>query len=360
MASQTPIKLAVLDDYHGAAATHFSKLEPDFEVKIFQDTLPPYNSPSTTDEVKEQLVERLKPFTVICTMRERTPFPGALLERLPNLKLLHSTGKRNLSLDLETAKQRGILVHGASGVSAGKSRGPDNTTQHCVALVLGIARNLSHDDATVKAGGWQTVFATGLGGKTYGCVGLGRLGVNVAKILHLAFDMKIKCWSSNLTQEAADEKAKSAGLPIEDQDGEKTFKVVSKEDLFQTADVVSLHYVLSDRSRGLVSATDLALMKPSALFVNTSRGPLVVEKDLLDILKQGKIRGAALDVFDLEPLPSDSEWRTTKWGSEGRSQVLLTPHMAFVEGDAINAWHRETVENVLRWKRGEALKESLY
>jgi phosphoglycerate dehydrogenase-like enzyme len=171
--------------------------------------------------------------------------------------------------------------------------------------------------------------------------------------------MRIVAWSSNLTQEAADEKAKAAGLPVES-NGEKTFKVVSKEELFKSADVVSIHLVLSDRSKGVIAAGDLALMKPTAIFVNTSRGPLVVEEDLIDALEKGQIRTAALDVFNIEPLPLDSKWRTTKWGQEGRSQVLLTPHMGYVEKGTLDAWYQQQVENIKRWEKGEALTSAFF
>jgi len=201
----------------------------------------------------------------------------------------------------------------------------------------------------VKDGGWQTGLATGLAGKTLGLVGLGRLGLNVARIGKLGFGMNIVAWSSSLTQDTADKQAKDAGLPTEDEDGNKTFKVVTKEDLFRTADLVSVHYVLSDRSRGIVSRKELELMKPSALFVNTSRGPLVDEADLLKVLKDGKIRGAALDVFNIEPLPEDSEWRTTEWGQDGKSEVLLSPHMGYVEEVTMHNWYDEMAEIVERW-----------
>jgi phosphoglycerate dehydrogenase-like enzyme len=169
--------------------------------------------------------------------------------------------------------------------------------------------------------------------------------------MHVAFGMRVISWSANLTQEAADDKAKAMGLPVET-GGEKTFKAVSREELFETADVISVHLVLSDRSRGLVGAEDLRRMKKSAIFVNTSRGPLVKERDLLSVLKDGLIRGAAVDVFDLEPLPKDSEWRTTKWGQDGRSQVLVTPHMGYVEEGTIRTWYEQQVENIKRWKDG--------
>jgi lactate dehydrogenase-like 2-hydroxyacid dehydrogenase len=172
-------------------------------------------------------------------MRERTPFPADLVNRLPNLKLLLTTGPRNASIDVAACQARDIPVAG-TGQLPGTRRGPDSTTQHCVALTLALARNIPEDDAVMKAGGWQTSDAIGLSSKVFGTVGLGRLGASVAKIMYLAFGMRVIAWSANLTQDAADERAKAAGLPVEDEDGEKTFKVVSKEELFSTADVVNI------------------------------------------------------------------------------------------------------------------------
>jgi lactate dehydrogenase-like 2-hydroxyacid dehydrogenase len=354
-----PIKIAILDDYQGVATPLFESLGSAFEVAAFPDTLLPYNRDDTPASVKTELENRLQPFTIISTMRERTPFPAPLMEKLPNLKLLLTTGLKNAGIDMAAAKKLGISVTGATGAGRTtsikkKKRGPDSTTQHAVALILGIARNLADDDRNVKEGGWETILATGLSGKTFGTLGLGRLGTNVAKIMYQSFGMRIIAWSSSLTQEAADKKALDAGLPVEE-DGEKTFLVVGKEDLFKQADIVSVHYVLSDRSRGMVAKADLDFMKPSALFVNTSRGPLVVEADLLSVLEAGSIRGAAVDVFDLEPLPKDSRWRTTTWGTEGRAQVLLSPHMGYVEEENITNWYDEQLEIVERWNRGEAL-----
>jgi phosphoglycerate dehydrogenase-like enzyme len=365
----SPIKVAVLDDYQNLSETPFKALDPTkYSVTVFRDTLLPFNHPSATDADRAKLIERLKPYTIISSMRERTPFPGALLKQLPNLKLLLSTAGRNLSLDLVTAKELGIPVAGAPGkgrtdspqVPLYTATGPDSTTQHCVALILGVARNLASDHAVVQAGGWQNNVTTSLSGKTLGLVGYGRLGVAVAKIMNVAFGMKLIAWSSSLTQEAADEKVKSAGLPVDGLDGEKTVKVVSKEELFKTADFVSVHYVLSDRSRGIVAKADLDLMKPSSFLINTSRGPLVVQEDLLATLKAGKIRGAAMDVFDLEPLPQDSEWRTIPWGIEGRSHVLLSPHMGYVEENTMRLWYEEVAENIERWCEGKEVLHSLY
>ncbi|KAI1496158.1 D-isomer specific 2-hydroxyacid dehydrogenase [Biscogniauxia marginata] len=345
-------KIAVLDDYQKISIPRFDRLRSSgYEVVTFLDTLLPYNHPDTPQHAKDELVKRLEPFNVICSMRERTPFPGDLIDRLPNLKLLLTTGARNASIDVKACHARGIAVAGTTWVP----RSPDNTTQHCVALILALARNIPQDDAVMKAGGWQTTTATELAGKVFGTIGLGRLGASVSRIMHIAFGMRVIAWSTNLTQEAADEKAKAAGLPVEDEHGEKTFKVVSRDELFSTADVASLQLVLSDRSRGLITANDLEKMKRSSLFVNTSRGPIVVENDLLETAKKGGIRGLALDVYEIEPLPKNSEWRTTKWGVDGRSQVVLSPHMGYVEGDTLGEWYEQQVENILRWQKGEAL-----
>ncbi len=280
-------------------------------------------------------------------MRERTPFPADLVARLPNLKLLLTTGLHNRSLDLAAFKEHGIPVAGVLEKGRSGAKGPDSTTQHCVALTLALARNIAKDDASVKSGGWQTGYATGLPGKVFGTVGLGRLGASTAKIMQAAFGMRVVAWSPNLTQEAADEKARAAGFPVET-GGEKTFKAVSREELFRTADVLNIHVVLSERSRGL--------MKPSALFVNTSRGPIVDEKDLLDALGRGAIRAAALDVFDIEPLPADSPWRTTKWGRDGRSDVLLSPHMGYVEESTMHKWYEAQADAIQTWHSGGELQ----
>lgn len=288
---------------------------------------------------------------LIGTMRERTPIPGDLVSRLPNLKLLLTTGPRNASLDVKSLLGRGIPVAG----TVGEKRSPDSTTTHTVALILGLARNLAHDDKVMKAGGWQTQVNTGLSGKTFGTVGLGRLGAATARIMNLAFGMKVIAWSPNLTQDTADERAKAMGLSVEDGNGEKTFKAVSREELYSQADVVSIHIVLSDRSKGLVNKEDLSRMKKSALFINTSRGPIVNEKDLLDAGKNGTIRGIAMDVYNIEPLPKDSEWRTAKWGEDGLSNLLLTPHMGYVEGEPLSDWYEQQVENIQRWAKGEEL-----
>ncbi|KAL6877097.1 lactate dehydrogenase-like protein [Trichoderma novae-zelandiae] len=350
------LKIAVLDDYQGASEKHFARFKDDHEIAYFPDTLPPYNGPDTPQSVKDALVKRLEPFNVISTVRERTPFPAELVNRLPNLQLLMTQARRNLSLDLDAFKARGIPVATAVHVHATGENTVESTVEHIVAMILALARNIAADDAGLKAGLWQTNLCTSLSGKTLGIIGLGRLGGAAARILHVAFGMKVIAWSQNLTQEVADEQAAHFKLPVADSEGEKTFKVVSREELFKTADVVSLHVVLSDRTRGFITARDFDLMKPSACFVNTSRGPLVVEQDLLDTLKAGKIRGAALDVFWKEPLPLDSEWRGNGWGRDGRSHLLVTPHTGYVEETAINGFYEQAADDLEAWIAGKPLK----
>jgi phosphoglycerate dehydrogenase-like enzyme len=378
MTSSTPIKLAVLDDYHNIAAQHFSHMNNSkVDITVFNDTLPSYSHPKTTVASRKALVDRLKPFSALSTMRERTPFPGQLLRQLPNLKVIFATGGKFESWDLNTMKEMGIKVCAAPGKGRTDGKGSGQsprslptkqggghpTTQHVWALILGLARNIAADDAVVKGkgipAGWQTELAVGLQGKTLGLVGLGRIGAHVARVGVLAFGMKITCWSANLTQEKADKLAEESGLPVTGGgmlgEDEQTFKVVSKERLFQAADVVSVHYVLSERSRGIVGAQELEWLRPSSLLINTSRGPLVDEAALLDTLSNGRIRGAALDVFDIEPLPADSPWRTEDWDAEGKSKVLLTPHMGYVEEGTLTTWYEETAENLERLIAGKDL-----
>jgi phosphoglycerate dehydrogenase-like enzyme len=229
-------------------------------------------------------------------MGERTPFPSALIERLPQLKLLLSCGRHIKAVDMDACRARDIPVTGSGdGVAV------HSTLEHVITLILAFCRDIAQDDAAIKAGKWQTSFVTTVTGKTLGLVGLGRLGSSVARIMSTAFGMKIIAWSANLTQDVADAQARSQGLAVEDPDGQKNFKSVSRDELFSSPDIVSVHLLLSDRTQGLITSDDLSKMKPSSFFVNTSRGPLVVENDLLDVLRAGKIRGAALDVFNLEP-----------------------------------------------------------
>ncbi|OJI98671.1 hypothetical protein ASPVEDRAFT_38186 [Aspergillus versicolor CBS 583.65] len=332
------MKLAILDDYQGIAPSHFSHLDR-ITITSFPSTL----NPSIPAE-QDKLIERLLPFDIILAMRERTPFSRETLSRLPNLKLLLTTGTRNRALDSAYCAERGIPVAGTET----RPPGVNSTVQHTWALILALARHVARDDAAVKRGGWQGSLGTTLGGKTLGLVGLGKLGAAVGRIAIVAFGMEVIAWSANLTQESADERAEALGLE------KGSFTVVEKREFFGRADVVSLHYVLSQRSRGVVGRDELAAMKRDALLVNTSRGGLVDEEALLEVLNNGGIQGAALDVFEPEPLPVDSPWRTTPWGHDGRSEVILTPHMGYGD-EQIHGWYDEVAANVERWLNGEGL-----
>ncbi|KAL7949180.1 D-isomer specific 2-hydroxyacid dehydrogenase [Trichoderma barbatum] len=351
--------LAIIDDYLNTSGPHFAHIpSSSLQVTTFKDTIVPINESETA-----RLVERLKPFEAISTMRERTAFSGSVLRSLPNLKLLLATGTQFETFDLTAARELGITVVAAPGLGRTeqldnissrpdiKKGGAHPTTQHTWALIMALSRNIAADDAAMKTGpGWQTELATGLTGLTIGIVGLGRLGAAVARIGHLAWGMKILCWSENLTQEKANRMAVQVGLPPE------TFHVVNKEQLFRNADIVSLHYVLSNRSQGIVGAQDLHQMKNSAMLINTSRGPLIDQVALLDSLERGAIRGAALDVFEIEPLPLHSPWRRANyWGQVGRSRLITTPHMGYMDEGLMNAWYAETAENVDRWLAGRGV-----
>ncbi|KAJ5087552.1 hypothetical protein N7456_011168 [Penicillium angulare] len=366
------IPMGLLDDYLNISPAHFAHIPSSrLSLSVFNDALPPFSHPLTTQEQKASLIARLKPFEVLSTMRERTSFPASLLEELPNLKLILATGTQFETFDLAAARKLGITVAAAPGkgrvdgktlpgrvVSPKldiKKGGSHPATQHAWALILALARNVATDDAVVKRAQpsvdstWQTGLAKGLTGSTLGVVGLGRLGAAVGRIASLAFGMRVVCWSENITQEKADRKAEEMGLGIYGPDGSRTFRAVSKEDLFREADVVSMHYVLSERSRGLVGERELGVMKSNALIVNTSRGALIDENALYEALCEGRIGGAALDVFDLEPLPVDSRWRSMEWGFNGRSRLLLTPHMGYVEDGIMHTWYEETAENLERY-----------
>ncbi|KAI0002323.1 glycerate dehydrogenase [Xylariaceae sp. FL0662B] len=364
--------MAILDDYLKIAEQHFRHIPPsELSITTFTDALPAFNHPKTTQSDRQAIIERLKPFTVISSMRERTAFPAELLQSLPNLKLLLATGSQFENFDIAAAKSLGITVTAALGRGRTDGKSPDwskldtkkggshPATQHIWALILALARNVAADDAAMKSDGnaWQSKPAVGLTGATLGIVGLGRLGAAVARIGCLAWGMRVIFWSEGLTQEKADRRAEEVGLPARGGnplDPEApTFTAVSKDELFETADVVSLHYFLSDRSRKIVGASDLARMKRSALLVNTSRGPLIDDTALYSALRQGRIRGAALDVFDIEPLPASSAWRSKEWGTEGKSNLIITPHMGYVEEEIMHTWYEETAENLERWLRGE-------
>lgn len=347
--------LAILNDYANLLSPKLSHLEPKLSVASIPRT---FNIQKPADQAL--LIETLQPFTIVSTMRERTAFPASVLSQLPNLRVLLTTLRRNAAIDLRACAERGVLVAGTTGRGSEAHPNPADpaklvnfqpTNEQTWALILGLAKRIADGHQSVRSGGWEVGLSSGLAGKTIGILGLGRLGAQAARTAVLGFGMDVVAWSENLTQAEADQAAEKAGL------AKSTYQVASdKRQLFQKADVLSVHYVLSDRSKGIVGGNELKAMKKDALFINTSRGPLVDEIALLDCLNEGRIRGAALDVFNTEPLSADSPWRTTDWGKNGTSHVLISPHMGYVEERSINAWYDETVENVERWLNGQDLK----
>ena len=306
-----PIGIAVLDDYQHAAISFadWSSLEPRASITIFHDHL----------EEADAIVARLKPFDVVCVMRERTPLTRDILERLPSLKLIASTAPRNASIDTDAADRQGIKV-----VHTGYTSAP--TVELTWALILGSARNIASDSLSLRRGGWQQSIGDDLSGRTLAVLGLGSIGREVARI-GVALGMNVIAWSENLTPE----QAAATGA-----------KFVSKETLFKQADVLSVHLVLSQRTKGLVGAEELSLMKPTARLINTSRGPIVRESDLVEALQARTIAGAAIDVFDQEPLPPTHPFRTM-------TNVLATPHIGYVSRGLYETFYRDTVANSRGW-----------
>jgi D-3-phosphoglycerate dehydrogenase len=311
------MKLAVLDDYQRLALEYADwKSLKGVEVVVFDKPL--------TDPAKQ-----LAPFDVICLMRERTPFPSSLIEKLPNLKFVSLTGARSPSLDSKALAKRGIPVSNTRSAGGGTS-----TVELTWGLIIAATRGLAKGERNMRSGRWHEGLGPGfsLAGKRLGLLGLGNIGSRVAAI-GKAFGMECVAWSQNLTAE----KARAAGATL-----------VSKEELFAKSDVVSIHLVLSERTRGLVRAEDLERMKPGAVLVNTSRGPVVVEPDLLKVLKTGKIQ-AALDVYEREPLPADHPLRKLE-------NVTLSPHLGYVHEENYRIFYRDTVENVAAWLAGKPVR----
>ncbi len=294
------VKAAVLDDYQHVAESLVEAREvpADLEFTVFHDHL----------DDEDALVERLRGFEAVCVMRERTPFRRGLLERLPNLRLLVTSGMRNASIDMAAARERGVTVCGTPSVGA-------PTAELTWGLVLGLFRHIPQEDRATRAGGWQETVGTGLPGKVLGVAGLGKLGARVARV-GLAFDMDVIAWSRNLTEERCREVGVSR---------------VGKEELLSRSDILTIHLVLSDRTRALFGAAELAMMKPSAVLINTSRGPIVEEAALVDALERRAIAGAGLDVFDTEPLPPDHPLRRC-------DNTVITPHLGYVEEANYNAY----------------------
>jgi phosphoglycerate dehydrogenase-like enzyme len=304
-------RIAVLDDYQNIALSmaDWSVLDGRAIVTVFNDHL------SDADA----LIKRLQDFDVVCVMRERAPLTRAIISRLPNLRLIASTGMRNASIDQAAAGERGIEV-----VNTGYNSSP--TIELTWALILGSVRNIIGENASLRAGGWQRSIGDDLAGRTLAVLGLGNIGSAVARI-GMAFGMQVIAWSQNLTAE----RAALAGAVL-----------VSKEELFARADILTIHLILSTRTRGLVGSRELGLMKPNARLVNTSRGPIVVEADLITALQARKIAGAAVDVFDQEPLPPDHPFRSLP-------NLLATPHIGYVSRALYARFYQDTVENIRQW-----------
>jgi phosphoglycerate dehydrogenase-like enzyme len=310
------LRCAILDDYQNVVlkVADWSKVKGDVEITVFNEHL---GSP-------DKVIAALKGFAIVVAMRERTGFPRRVIEALPDLKLLITTGMRNASIDTEAAKERGIVVCGTSSFGS-------PTSGIAIGLMLELTRHIGYENARMHAGAtWQTTIGPDLEGMTLGTLGLGKLGLRTANIAK-AFGMKVIAWSQNLTPE----KCQEAGVGY-----------VSKDDLFRQSDFVTLHVVLSPRSRGIVGAAEFALMKPSAFLINTSRGPLVDEAAILAALRDKKIAGAGLDVFDVEPLPLDHPLRKM-------DNVVITPHLGYVSEQNYRGYFTGVVEDIRGYLDGK-------
>ena len=305
------MKIAILDDYQGIALglADWSSIPGGPEIKSF------------TDHVfdLETSAQRLLPYDILCIMRERTPMTAALIERLPNLKLIASTGARNAAIDLESARKHNVDI-----LHTGYSSTP--TIEFTWAMILAIARQITAENASLRSGGWQRGIGSDLKGKTLAVLGLGNVGGPVAEIGR-AFGMRVIAWSPNLTSE----RAESSGAQL-----------VSKAALFQEADFLTVHLVLSHKTRGIVGEDELAWMKPSSYLINTSRGPVIDQTSLINALEDEKIAGLAVDVFEQEPLPADHPFRRL-------TNVLATPHIGFGSQSLYETFYRDSVQNITNW-----------
>lgn len=302
------VRLAILDDYQNVALSmaNWESLRPAVDVQVFHDTL----------SAEDAVVERLRDFEILVAMRERTPFRGSLLGRLPKLKLLVTTGMVNASIDVKAAAELGITVCGTRSSSY-------STMELAWGLILALSRHIVREDADMRKGGWQTTVGIELHGKVLGILGLGKIGGQMPAV-GAAFHMEVIAWSENLTPE----RAASVGA-----------KRVDKDELFRRSDFLTIHTVLSKRTRGLVGASDLTAMKPTAYLINTSRGPIVNEQALIAALESRTIAGAGLDVYDEEPLPADHPLRRLE-------NVVLTPHIGYVTAEKYRVFYADAVENV--------------
>jgi phosphoglycerate dehydrogenase-like enzyme len=310
-------RVAILDDYQDVARRLADWQSLPAEVVVFRDHL--------SDESK--VAARLADFDVVVAMRERTPFPRSLFERLPRLRLLVTTGMRNASIDLRAAVDRGVVVSGTAGL-------PSPTAELTWALILALVRHVPREDRATREGRWQETLGTTLKGRTLGVLGLGQLGSRVARV-GKAFEMDVIAWSQNLTAE----RAAAVGATL----------AGSRDEVLGGADIVTIHLVLSDRTRGLVGARELGLMRPTAYLVNTSRGPIVDEGALIATLRAGKIAGAGLDVYDDEPLPADHPLR-------GLPNTVITPHLGYVTEETYQIFYAQALEDIRAFLAGASVR----
>lgn len=317
-------KVAILDDYAGVALdlADWSPVQNRAEVTVFGHHLS-----------EARAADALRPFDVICTMRERMALPRTLLDRLPNLKLITIVGQSLPNLDLAAATERGVLVAHSDFAHPRFRAVRDATPELAWGLLIATVRNLAEEHRRMRDGGWQATAGMTLSGKTLGLLGLGRTGTRMAEYAK-AFGMRVIAWSQNLTEEAAE----AVGA-----------RRVDKATVFSESDVVSVHLVLSERTRGLVGEPELARMKPHAYLINTSRGPIVDEAALIDALTSRRIAGAGLDVYDVEPPPPDHPLRTLP-------NVTLSPHLGYVTREMLGAFYEDTIEAVVAWLDGAPIR----
>ena len=317
-------KVAILDDYAGVALdlADWSAVQARSEITVFDRHLS-----------EAEAADALLPFEVVCTMRERMAFPRTLIERLPNLKLITIVGRSLPSLDMNAATAHGVLVAHSNFAHPRYGSVRDATPELAWGLMIATVRNLAEEHRRMRAGAWQATTGLTLSGKTLGLLGLGRVGKRMAEYAKV-FGMRVIAWSQNLTEEAA----AAVGA-----------RRVEKATLFEKSDVVSIHLVLSERTRGLVGQPELALMRPHAYLVNTSRGPIVDEAALIDALETGRIAGAGLDVYDIEPPPPDHPLRALP-------NVTLSPHLGYVTREMLGAFYSDTIEAVVAWLDGAPIR----
>ncbi len=312
------MKIVLLDDYQGVALKmgDWTKIRAEHQVIALREHI----------DDEDELALRLADADILVIMRERTPVMRSLIERLPKLRLIVTTGGKHASLDVAAANARGITVCGTQSSRFA-------TAELTFALILALSRRIVEQHISVRAGGWQLGLGEDIRGKTLGVIGLGNLGRQVAGFGR-AFGMETVAWSQNLTDAQA---------------AEGHCKRVSKEEMFRTADFITIHYKLSQRSRGMIGAEDFNRMKPTAYFINTSRGPLIDEPALIKALQEGRIAGAGLDVFDQEPLPLEHPLRTCP-------RVVLTPHVGYASRENYQTYYNQVVENIEAWMAGNPVR----